>query len=299
MKKYISLLLLVLFFTQVLVAGGGWPQPKGSGYFKLFQWWVVSDQHFTDNGQIDPNVTSGIFNTGIYGEYGFTDRLTGVAYLPFFSRAYFNNTVSGTTGEVITPGESINSFGDAQLGLKYGLITKGPIAFSATAKFGLPLGNDQGGSMGNLQTGDGEFNQSLQIDAGKGFKVGKTNAYANAYIGYNNRSNGFSDEILYGFETGGTFFKNKIFAVARFVGVKSTNNGTSNTGENSTSIFANNSEHLSFIPEVAYNFNDKWGVSASIRHCSVWTIDLCQSILFIGCFFQFVSLILTQRNRRY
>jgi len=264
LKRYISIIIVILFSINIVSAGGGWPQPKGSGYFKLFQWWTVSDQHFTDTGELDPNVTNGIFNTGIYGEYGFTNRITGIAYVPFYSRAYFNNTVSNTTGETITPGESINTFGDSELGIKYGLITNGPIALSGTVKFGIPLGNSSGGSAGNLQTGDGEFNQSLTLDVGKGFKLGKMEAYANAYLGYNNRTNGFSDEILYGFEAGATFLNKKLFAVARFIGVQSTNNGVSNDVSNSTSIFANNSEHFSFIPEVAYNVNEKWGFSASI-----------------------------------
>lgn len=262
--KIYSTIILIFVILNTLSADGGWPQPKGHGYFKLFQWWVISDQHFTDAGRIDPNTTNGIFNTGVYGEYGFTDRITGIAYVPFFSRAYNNNTVSGTTGDVIQSGDAINSFGDSELGIKYGLLINKPIALAATLKFGIPLGNSSGGSQKNLQTGDGEFNQSLTFDVGTGFKLGKINAYANAYLGVNNRTNGFSDEFLYGFEIGGTFAKNKITAIARFVGIESFQNGSSNDTPNSTSIFANNSEHFSFNPEIAYNINEKWGVSAGV-----------------------------------
>ena len=56
----------------------------------------------------------------------------------------------------------------------------------------MPIGNDSGGSQGNLQTGDGEFNQLIQLDAGTGFPIGGTNGYANVYVGFNNRTNGFS-----------------------------------------------------------------------------------------------------------
>jgi hypothetical protein len=31
----------------------------------------------------------------------------------------------------------------------------------------------------------------LLIDAGKGFQIGNTSAYANAFVGFNNRTNGF------------------------------------------------------------------------------------------------------------
>lgn len=262
-NKYLIIFSLLLFFSVEALAGGGWPQPKGRGYFKLFQWWVVADQHFTDQGKIDPNVTNGIFNTGIYGEYGFTKRLTGIAYVPFYSRAYFNNVVSGTTGELIDPGEAISSFGDSELGIKYGLTVNKPVALSLTLKLGLPLGNNAGGTGGRLQTGDGEFNQLLQIDAGTSYKLGKLNAYANVYAGFNNRSNGFSDEFHYGFETGSTFFKKKLTAIVRLYGIASFKNGTLNAESNSTSIFANNSEHFTFSPELAFNVNKKWGFSAT------------------------------------
>ena len=109
MKNYLSIICFC-FFTSSLLAGG-WPQPKGSGYFKLYEWWVIADRHYTDAGLIDPNVTNGIFNTSFYGEYGFTDRLTGVMNFPLFSRAYFNNSVSRTTGEITQAGEAINSIG--------------------------------------------------------------------------------------------------------------------------------------------------------------------------------------------
>ena len=266
MKNRISIIsFLIISFSINVFAGGGWPQPKGWGYFKLSQWWVISDQHFTDAGVIDPNTTNGLFNTSLYAEYGFTNRLTGIAYVPFFSRAYFNNTVSGTTGEIEIPGEAINSFGDTDLGLKYGLTLNKPVALSATLTFGLPLGNSSGGTAGNLQTGDGEFNQLLQIDAGSGFQVGKIAAYGNVYAGFNNRSKGFSDEFRYGIEGGVTLANNKLTLIGRLYGVKSFKNGDLPADRsNATSVFSNNTEHLSISPEIAYSINDKWGVSATV-----------------------------------
>lgn len=265
MKKGIQFIIFVLVFAisgQELLAGGGWPQPKGRGFFKLTQWWLIADQHYTSTGLIDPNLTNGIYNTSLYGEYGFTDRLTGVLYFPFLSRAYFNNSVSGTTGETLIPGEAINSVGDTDLGIKYAILKKGPVALSATLTLGIPLGNDSGGTTGQLQTGDGEFNQLIQVDAGTGFRIGKLPAYANVYTGFNNRTNGFSDEFRYGAEVGVSFLKDKrLTAIFRFYGVESFQNGTLNSESTGTSIFANNSEHLTFAPEIAFDLTKKWGVS--------------------------------------
>lgn len=245
-------------------AGGGWPKGKGEGYYKLSQWWVVSGAHFTDAGTTDPNVTSGIFNTSLYAEYGITDRLTGVLYFPFFSRAYMNNLVSGTTGDIIAPGDAINSIGDTDIGLKYGLNKGKKVALAATLTLGLPLGISEGGVAGNLQTGDGEFNQIVQMDAGYSFKVHpKVATYANAYVAYNNRTSGFSDEFRYGIEVGAGLFNQKWWLIGRLNGVESMQNGSLAGDINSTSIFANNTEFTSWSFETAVYATKKLGFSAS------------------------------------
>ena len=60
---------LALFICLgALTAGGPWPQKKGKGFFKLSEWWVVFDQHFNAEGELEPNIKEGVFNTSIYGE---------------------------------------------------------------------------------------------------------------------------------------------------------------------------------------------------------------------------------------
>ena len=284
--KFLTIFLLSIFFTHSTYAGGGWPQPKGEGYFKLFQWWVVADQHYTDAGLIDPNVTNAIYNTGIYGEYGFTDRLTGILYFPLFSRAVFNNQVSATSGEITLPGEAINSIGDTDIGIQYGLVVNKPVVLSATLKLGLPLGNNNGGTSGRLQTGDGEFNQIIRVDASSGFSLSKISAYTSVYAAFNNRTNGFSDEFRFGAEVGAGFFNNKLYTIFRLIGVKSFNNGDREEIANSTSIFADGAEFLSFSPEIAYSINDKWGVSASYATAFSGKLIFARPSYSVGVFFK-------------
>ena len=263
MKKIILSTVCLLIGCSALLAGGGWPQPKGSGYIKLSEWWLIANQHFTDAGRIDPNLTNGLFNTTLYAEYGLSDRLTAIVYFPFYSRAYFNNEVSGTTGETLTPGEAINGIGDADVNLKYGLTKGKGIAVSATLTLGLPLGESAGGREGNLQTGDGEFNQLIQLDAGTGFPLGQARGYANVYVGFNNRTNDFSDEFRYGGEVGVTLANDRLTLIARLIGVKSFRNGLP-SAEITSSVFANNAEFLSFSPEIAYRIGQRWGVAAGL-----------------------------------
>ena len=248
-----------------LYAGGGWTKGKGKGFFKLSEWWIIADQHYTDEGKIDPNVTNGLFNTSIYAEYGITNRLTGIVYFPVFSRAYFNNQISATTGEVLKQGESINSIGDTDISLKYGIIQGKKIVMSSSLMLGLPLGNSSGGTEGNLQTGDGEFNQMLRVDISTAFQLGKVNTFYSVYCGINNRSNGFSDEFRWGVEAGFLAWNERIIAVGRLYGTQSLNNGnTDNNLNGNTSIFANNSEFTSVSGELSYKLSNRVGVSAGM-----------------------------------
>jgi hypothetical protein len=260
--KYINIV-LGLIFSVSATAGGGWPQPKGKTYLKLSQWWSVGNQHYTDLGLLDDNVTLGIYNTSLYAEHGFTDRLTGVVYFPFFSRTFNNNLVSRTTGETLAPGDAINSIGDTDIKFKYGITKPGSkIAVSGSILFGIPLGNDAGGTQKNLQTGDGEFNQLLQLDAGTGIQLGGTTGlYANAYAGLNNRTKGFSDEVRIGAEVGVGLNDYKWLFITRLDILQSLENGSLPNQITSTSIFANNTEYTSIGFEVNYTVDKKYGLS--------------------------------------
>lgn len=265
MKNILLIIVLVITSINLSIAGGPWPQQKGKGYFKLSESWIIFDQHFTDAGLLDPNITTGIFNTNFYGEYGITDQFTGIINGPFFTRNYTNNLVSGTTGEVLVPGEAVNALGDIDLGFKYGFkLTSLEIPVSATLILGLPTGKASAGTQGNLQTGDGEFNQMLQIDAGAGFNLTpKINSYFSTYIGFNNRTNGYSEEFRYGLEAGLGFMGRKLWVIGRVGGVESFKNGETAATITSTSIFANNTEYTSFAVEAAYYVTKRVGFSAS------------------------------------
>lgn len=265
LKGFAATALALVAFGTATHAGGPWTHQKGKGYLKLSEYWIVFDSHFTDVGKIDPNVTTGIFNTNAYFEYGIATRFTGVVNATLLSRNYMNNLVSRGTGEVLVPGEAYNSLGDIDLSLKYGLNKPGakfPIA--ASVMFGLPTGNPSAGTEGNLQTGDGEFNQMIQLDAGTGFNWGKkVSGYFSTYVGFNNRTNDFSEEIRYGLESGAGLANNKLWVIGRITGIESLKNGPASGTITSTSIFANNAEYTSMGLEVAYSVTKNLGFSAS------------------------------------
>ncbi len=263
MKKINVVIILLLVHTINLHAGGPWPQSKGVGYFKLSEWWIVFDEHYTDSGKRDPNTATGIFNTFLYAEYGFTDRLTGIFNGAVFGRNYMNNRVSATSGALLTKGESLNSIGDIDVGVKYGITKKGAkIPISISLILGVPTGENEGGSQKNLQTGDGEFNQLLVADIGRGFKLSeKVSGYTSGFLGYNNRTQSYSDEFRFGLEFGVGLLNSRLWLIGRLSGVESLKNGETAESVNSTSIFANNTEYTSFGLEASYYVAKRVGVS--------------------------------------
>lgn len=265
MKSIILIITLVVAAVNFSIAGGPWPQQKGKGYFKLAESWIVFDQYFTNAGLLEPNVKTGIFNTSVYGEYGITNKLSGIVNGPFFTRNFIADEISPTTGDIIVPSEAINALGDIDLGLKYGVKVSGmEIPVAATFILGLPTGKSSAGTQGNLQTGDGEFNQMIQIDAGAGFNLTpKINSYFSTFIGFNNRTNGYSDEFRYGLEAGLGFMDRKLWVVGRIVSVESLKNGDAPAAGKSISLYSNNTEYTSFSFEAAYYVTKRVGFSAS------------------------------------
>jgi hypothetical protein len=261
MRNFLIIFASFLLCSHQVLAGDGWPQKKAEGYFKLSQYWVIADSHYTNTGSIDPNATRGTYVTSLYGEYGITERLTGTIYFPFFVRALQYEQVSGTTGEVLLKGDAVNSMGDTQIGIKYGLLQSDQIAISGSFILGLPFGVNDGGRDGSLQTGTGEWNQMVRLDISKSIRIGQLYPFLSFYSAFNNRTNGFSDEFRIGGKLGVNIDR---FAIQLTIdAVNSLNNGDPNFNSDGTGLYSNNAEFVGLTPEIAYRIGKNWGVTAS------------------------------------
>lgn len=263
--KSIVVLIVFSFFSQLAYGGGGWTSGKGHGYFKLSEWWLVADQHFTGKGDIDPNITLGTYTTAIYGEYGLTDKLDVQVYFPFFSRNFHNEEVSGTLGTQSRAGRALNAVGDLDIGIKYGLITGKKIVLSAHLMLGLPTGKssfDIDSDEIALGTGDGEFNQLIGLNASTSHQFGSTNAFATLGAEFNSRTKGFSDQTRVNVEFGGTF-KEKLTLVYKLQWLNSLQNGDVSL-EDGVGIFSNNIEYVSFTYELGYAVTNRFGLAFGV-----------------------------------
>jgi len=260
MKK--SIFFFSLIFIVHTIHAGGWLQGEDKGFFKVNQSIIKGNQFYDGNGDIIDIVTIGVYQTSFYGEYGFSKKIDGIAYLPFLSRVTLNDALF-SDGR-FQRGDELTSIGDAQIGIKYGIRQDKPLVISASFLLGIPLGNDAGGETGVLQTGDGELNQLLMLDFGYGFSIGKSSAYANLGVGINNRSKGFSEEFRTTAELGIVSPNEKWIIAAKLSSVQSFMNGEPE-GSAGQGVFSNNLEYISFGPEISYLFSKNFGITTSIQ----------------------------------
>lgn len=239
--------MLLLF---VLPIHSQWTQEKGSGYYKLGIWQLVADKHYTDTGLIDPNATRGLVISSFFGRYGLHDRLSFQLYVPF-TQLYQNKQVF-TSGRPAIEGELFSSLGDLDVAMEYQFLKKNSWVLSTSVLLGIPTGND---------AGDGEFNQMIHMNIGRSYKIGKQYFYAKTVVGFNNRSNGYSDEWRWGFETGTRLLKSQLALLVRLNTLQSFQNGTLSAVNSNGSVFANNVEITTVGGEFVYQFGSTFGVS--------------------------------------
>ena len=268
--KNILTIALAAFLIFPAFAGGGWPQPRKGGYFKLSQSMLRAGQYFSPDGKLLPITTTSVYMTTLYGEYGITGRLTGLLNAPLFVRSTINNRESTITG-VVEPGDAFNGIGDIEFGMKYGLITQGPVVLSAGLLLKLPTGKNVGGTTELLQTGDGAFSQLIKLEASHSFYPAPF--YATLATGFRHRGKAtydyalgeqevrYSDEFRWGGEVGWTP-RNWLLAL-KWEQVIPLDNGSGGGETGSSSLFGNNVAYFGLIPEINYLFNNGFGISAS------------------------------------
>lgn len=95
------------------------------------------------------------------------------------------------------------------------------------------------------------------------YRLGKKQFYAKANFGVNQRSEGFSDEVRAGAETGTKIFNQKLLVLCRVNIIESFQNGSLDATNSNGSIFANNVEVINVGGELIYNLYKTWSISLS------------------------------------
>ena len=257
-----------------------WLKERGDSYIKLNTWHLLADKHFNHTGESDPNATRGLWINSLYFQYGLTNELNLIGYVPFSVTAYQFAQVSETTGDQLLPRGSLSSFGDIELALEVGLFNSGSWVFSSTLKVSIPTGNSEGitkrdtnnvelldiGS--SFQTGDGEFNRQLGFNIGTGYSLGNTPGYFKSNLGYNFRTEGFSDEVHIALENGFQFLDNQLLLLGSLHLTKSVKNGERESIDD-VSFFVDKLENLVARVETAFELFDHFGIGFGVAH-PIW-----------------------------
>lgn len=259
--KFIIINTVAFFIILTNLYAGGWPQPAGGGFFKLDFSFIRAREFYGMDGETyrinGAGTMLGYYTTSFYGEYGLTKKLTAIGYVPFFVRNTVNEGIGSITGEVLQQGLENSSIGDIDLGLRYGLWTEGRWSVTTALLLGLPTGDWDNPDL--LFTGDGEFNQQLRLEAG----YGADRWYATGYVGFNNRTEDFSDEFRFEAEFGYKFWDNRLLAGVKLTGTQSFNNG--NPTGSANGLFGNNVEFVSPQLFLAYEHQQKLGFVAQVN----------------------------------
>lgn len=246
---------LFLVSSQEMNAGG-WTQKEGHGFYKLGFQALYARKYYEPSGNVTRITPLGDYTLSLYGEYGFTGWLTGLAYVPFFKLNTLDRVVGRESQTVYFEGDKASGIADIDVGLRVALVQRSPTVLSVGVLFGLPVGDAN--QPNGLLSGDGEFNQFVTLEAGHSFYP--TPMYATARIGFNNRTRGFSDEFRYGAQVGYTF-GSLLTATIYGQGVQSLKNGEVNTVGGMNGLYANNQSYIEYGAEFGYALSDLYGIS--------------------------------------
>jgi hypothetical protein len=235
--------LLVAVCCQLQAAGGAWPQPKSSGFFKLDHTLILAGNFFDASGNVLPVRELSQATSSVYGEFGLSRRLTALGYLPFRVSNSLSTVAIQQNGNPMDLQQRNTALGDADLGLRYGILLNGPVVLSARLQLGFPTG--QANHPLRLDTGDGEFNQLLGLEAG----LGLGNGWLSGALGFNQRSGGFSDEWRLHLELGWKLARQQLLLIGKMSVLQSLENGTAPAGN---FLFSNNQSYVSPQLEIAW-----------------------------------------------
>jgi protein XagA len=263
MTKIINPTLKAIFFLLIYVSlnpttlnAQAWTKAKGTGFYKLDYSYIGADRIFDTKREVVPFPNSSNSIASFYGEYGISDKFMIISYVPFLV-SNTSEALKTTAGVQLRPSVNTTDFGDIDLGFRYQLYNKNGYSVSANLFLGLPTGNSK--QANDFNSGDGEFNQMLKIAVG----TGKTRWWTQGDVGFNNRTNNYSDEFRYDVEFGYKFLNDRLLTILKINGVESFNNGTAR--ENSVGLYSNNVEYAGFGPEILYYLNDKKKMGISFR----------------------------------
>lgn len=255
---------LSMFFIATLVGvsqAGPWPRKHGTGIVQLGFSTIGYNKVYGDDAKKDTipaDVRDNVVQ--LFAEYGLPGKFTLTAMMPL----KFISATPKTAGAAKVTNSGL---GDIDLKLRRSWVNSDGFAYAAEVLFGLPTGSRS--DPNGIFLGDGEFNVTANIVAGKSFYP--IPLYFTAELGFNFRTNNFSHDVPYGIEAGYGFLERRLYVILQISGRESiSNKPTLQPGAsaqqivaNAAGLLGNNLEFLAIVPKIFFKATDKIGVSVS------------------------------------
>lgn len=260
--KLIGLKIVIPFLLirpLFVFAGGPWTQPANNGYAQLSFSGILSyDQLFAEDGTgvaLNRNVTD-ITLMG-YFEFGLTDRLTLIGYIPY--KMVKTDDAINADGDFPTTlaAGSLSGFGNPAVAAKLSLV-RGPVFVSGQMRIdGKTVARER---YTGLRTGYSGWSFAPSIIVGGGTKQ----YYAFAEAGVRMRSNGYSNDLVANMEAGYQLFGRLWLAgVGDILQTLSDGSRPLDSSEQ-TGLYANGQEYFAYGVKAILEISTKWGVNGSI-----------------------------------
>ncbi len=198
---------LLLAADQLSAQIGAWSKPAEGYYFGVSFASTTADHEYGFLGEERPlfrdtarfaNGTMGISNVSIYGEYGFTDRLTGILST-YYTVAVREADIIERGSEGLVESASASGLGETRIGLRYALpgLPEG-LAAAFNGLWKIPTGS----ANKEIPLGTGRPDFELGLGLGTGFgPIAERYAWVQGSAAFRIRS-GRDNELPWSFELG-------------------------------------------------------------------------------------------------
>jgi hypothetical protein len=255
---FLRIIVFILLSWANTFFAEGWTKKAGTSYYALdFRFLSSTKYHNSAGDNVDINRINDLA-LNLYGEYGISDNLTFKLNFPFY-KIIDSKVPSDNSDLSVNPDN--DGVGDLDLGFRYKIKSFGQTTLAASITLGIPVSTDDIYSKSDkFALSDGEFNQIIGVEVGH--SLYPLPAYVSGSVKFNNRNEGYSDQILAGIE-GGYKVDKSLLLNLRLSFLKSLKNGDKTVYNDLIPIMANNQEFISLKFGAFYNFYKNIGVAST------------------------------------
>lgn len=250
--KLLSFIIILLFSNSLIFAQSPWTKKKGGFYTQLGFATISKYNEVFGNPDYYTHRETTDNTFQLYGEYGISDKTTlllNVPYKNIKTGALTNKTVFDSS---ITEDETINAFGNIELGIKHNFHHN---KWLITGQLNIELNTSEYNESSGIRTGYDAFTFTPLLNIGRSFNK----YYMQAFTGFNFRTNDYSSNFKIGGEVGTKIIK-KVWLIGFLDFVISLENGNFEVPIQNklTALYVNNQEYTAFglkaIGEISNNF---------------------------------------------